>query len=141
MNAALQIGTGVEQDEPLVDRATCLEVWRQVFVTPPPKRLSVGFMRKAILHEQQCLAHGRVPKQVLKRLRSIANGKVPDTCMASSLKPGAHLMREWNGRTYQVEVIREGFVMDGQTYKSLSAVAKHITAAHWSGPRFFGLAQ
>jgi hypothetical protein len=50
-------------------------------------------------------------------------------------------MREWNGRTYQVEVIRDGFVMDGRTYKSLSAIAKRITGAHWSGPRFFGLTQ
>ncbi|WP_245814005.1 DUF2924 domain-containing protein [Boseongicola aestuarii] len=29
--------------------------------------------------------------------------------------------------------------MDGQTFSSLSAVAKRITGAEWSGPRFFGL--
>ncbi len=141
MNAALQIGTISEPKEPLTDRAACLEAWRLVFGAPPPKRLSVGFLRKAILFEQQCQAHGRVSKLTLRRLHAIANGKVPDACSTSSLKPGAHLMREWNGRTYQVEVIEEGFVMDGQTYKSLSAIAKRITGAHWSGPRFFGLAQ
>ena len=31
------------------------------------------------------------------------------------------------------------FVMDGEAYKSLSAIARHITGAAWSGPRFFGL--
>jgi hypothetical protein len=49
-------------------------------------------------------------------------------------------MREWNGRTYQVEATKEGYVLDGTTYRSLSAIAKKITGAHWSGPRFFGLA-
>ncbi|MBC4018850.1 DUF2924 domain-containing protein [Siccirubricoccus deserti] len=27
----------------------------------------------------------------------------------------------------------------GQRFASLSEVARHITGAHWSGPRFFGL--
>ena len=55
------------------------------------------------------------------------------------LAPGAQLVREWNGRTYRVEVVAEGFRMDGRVYASLSAVAKRITGATWSGPRFFGL--
>ncbi|WP_343081659.1 DUF2924 domain-containing protein [Ostreiculturibacter nitratireducens] len=29
--------------------------------------------------------------------------------------------------------------MDGRTWPSLSAIAKHITGTIWSGPRFFGL--
>lgn len=55
------------------------------------------------------------------------------------LKPGARLVREWNGRMNVVEVTASGFVHEGKTYRSLSAVAKRITGAHWSGPRFFGL--
>jgi len=54
-------------------------------------------------------------------------------------KTGSRLMREWNGRMHIVEVIDNGFVLDGKTYRSLSAVARRITGAHWSGPRFFGL--
>ena len=56
-----------------------------------------------------------------------------------TLSPGTRLMREWNGRTYVVDVVEGGFVLDGRTYTSLSAVAIHITGTHWSGPRFFGL--
>jgi len=48
-------------------------------------------------------------------------------------------MREWNGQMHIVEVVDDGFVLDGKTYGSLSAVARRITGAHWSGPRFFGL--
>ncbi|MEO1312992.1 MAG: DUF2924 domain-containing protein, partial [Pseudomonadota bacterium] len=39
----------------------------------------------------------------------------------------------------RVDVTTYGFEMDVQNYTSLSAVAKRITGADWSGPRFFGL--
>ncbi|MFZ1813637.1 MAG: DUF2924 domain-containing protein [Rhizobiaceae bacterium] len=52
---------------------------------------------------------------------------------------GTRLVREWNGRMHVVEVTDEGFVWDGKSYRSLSAIARRITGAHWSGPRFFGL--
>ena len=91
--------------------------WRTTFDALPPKHLSAPFMIKAI-----------------------ARGGVAKTKSAAFIKPGTHLMREWNGRTYQVEATKEGYVLDGTTYRSLSAIAKKITGAHWSGPRFFGLA-
>ena len=52
---------------------------------------------------------------------------------------GTRLMREWNGRMHVVDVTDQGILFDGKVYGSLSAVAKRITGAHWSGPRFFGL--
>ncbi len=55
------------------------------------------------------------------------------------LPPGTRLMREWNGRTYAVDVVTDGFVFDGKTYRSLTAIAKLLTGVQWSGPRFFGL--
>jgi hypothetical protein len=56
-----------------------------------------------------------------------------------SIKPGTRLVREWNGRTHHVEVLDKGFRWNDRTYRSLSSIAKAITGAHWSGPRFFGL--
>ncbi|GLK76460.1 hypothetical protein GCM10008171_17140 [Methylopila jiangsuensis] len=38
-------------------------------------------------------------------------------------------------------VLAEGFEYDGKTYASLTPIARTITGAHWSGPRFFGLVQ
>jgi hypothetical protein len=114
--------------------------WRETFAAPPPKHLSAPFMIKAIGFEMQCNALGGVPKSMIRHLNAIASGPKSRAPAVTSIKPGTHLMREWNGRTYQVEVTTEGFVMDGTTYRSLSAIAKRITGAHWSGPRFFGLA-
>ena len=46
---------------------------------------------------------------------------------------------EWRGRTYTVTVTEDGFEYAGANYPSLTKIAKKITGAHWSGPRFFGL--
>lgn len=61
--------------------------------------------------------------------------------VGTRLRPGAKLVREWQGRTWTVEVIEGGFLMGGERYASLSALARKITGARWSGPRFFGLAE
>ena len=52
---------------------------------------------------------------------------------------GGRLLREWNGVTHIVEVEEGGYRWNGETYRSLSAVARAITGTRWSGPRFFGL--
>jgi hypothetical protein len=49
------------------------------------------------------------------------------------------LVREWHGRTHVVVVTETGFDYAGSSYQSLTEIAKLITGAHWSGPRFFGL--
>ena len=118
-----------------LDRPDCLERWRSVFGRPPPKHLSVQFMRRVLIWETQNRALGGVSAKTTRRLQQIASGKA----VPPSAKPGSHLVREWNGRTYQVEVVDGGYVMDGKTWRSLSAIARHITGAHWSGPRFFGV--
>ena len=74
-------------------------------------------------------------------LAAMANGMPGNgaAAPAGSVSAGTHLVREWNGRTYQVEVIDNGYRFDGKTYPSLTTIAKRITGTHWSGPRFFGL--
>jgi hypothetical protein len=56
-----------------------------------------------------------------------------------SAKPGTQLICEWNGRRYSVEVKDDGYMLGEERFKSLSAIALHITGTNWSGPRFFGL--
>jgi len=63
----------------------------------------------------------------------------PGPRLRRQLAPGARLVREWNGRTHVVDVIEGGFVFQAKVHKSLTAIARQITGAHWSGPRFFGL--
>lgn len=53
--------------------------------------------------------------------------------------PGTRLIRDWNGKRHVIDVIETGFVFEAKVYSSLTAIARQITGAHWSGPRFFGL--
>ncbi|MEO5937534.1 MAG: DUF2924 domain-containing protein, partial [Sphingomonas sp.] len=55
------------------------------------------------------------------------------------LKPGTRLLREWNGKLHTVQVTDTGLLFEDLRYASLSHIAREITGAHWSGPRFFGL--
>lgn len=57
----------------------------------------------------------------------------------SKPQPGTRLIREWNGKANVVDVMDGTFLYEGLEYASLSAIARKITGAHWSGPRFFGL--
>jgi len=115
------------------DRADCLELWRASFGKTPPKYLSAQFMKRVLIWNLQNERLGGVSSKTERRLSQIASGKKP----RAKAKPGSYLVREWNGRTYQVEVTRDGYLLDGKTWRSLSAIARHITGAHWSGPRFF----
>lgn len=56
-----------------------------------------------------------------------------------ALSVGTHLVREWNGKTISVEVREDGYLYADQLYGSLSEIARAVTGAHWSGPRFFGV--
>ena len=125
--------------DPNPERPATLKQWEAVFGSPPPPYLSVPFMQKALVYEAQTKALGGVPAATRRTLKRIAEGEPEATARSTTLRPGAHLVREWNGRTYQVHVVDGGFEMDGKAWKSLSAIAKHITGVTWSGPRFFGL--
>jgi hypothetical protein len=35
--------------------------------------------------------------------------------------------------------VNDGFLWNGSTYRSLSAIARAITGTKWNGPRFFGM--
>ncbi|MEM6852802.1 MAG: DUF2924 domain-containing protein [Planctomycetota bacterium] len=74
-----------------------------------------------------------------------AQGKTKRRRSSPRLKPqlqaGAKLHRTWRGHAYEVEVVEPGkrFGFRGRTYTSLTQIAREITGARWSGPRFFGL--
>jgi len=128
----------------LAPRSELLDHWEVFFGIAAPKNLSTKLLRRAVIYELQVAEFGGLPHSISKQLKShIKDGlngiKTPFKPAPIQLKTGAKLLREWNGRSYEVEVTENGFIWNDKTYKSLSAIAKDITGAHWSGPRFFGL--
>ncbi len=52
---------------------------------------------------------------------------------------GEKLVRSYKGREIEVLVTADGFEYDGETFKSISAVARRIVGYQISGPVFFKL--
>jgi Protein of unknown function (DUF2924) len=116
--------------------------WRRLYHRDPP-RISRDLLILGIAYRRQEIKHGGLGKATLRKLRTLAKtlratGRVGPT-PSLSLKPGARLLREWRGRTHTVTVTEDGFEYAGANYPSLTKIAREITGAHWSGPRFFAL--
>jgi hypothetical protein len=108
----------------------------------PPKTLSRDLLLRGITYKIQERAFGGIPKSVLRKLSDAASEApwgVTRKAAPALVKSGTRLVREWNGQTHTVLVHGNGVEWRGKHYKSLSVVAREITGAHWSGPRFFGL--
>jgi hypothetical protein len=116
--------------------------WRRLNHSEPPK-ISRDLLVLALSYRLQEIAHGGLGKATRRKLQTIAKalrttGRVGPT-PSLSLKPGARLVREWRGRRHTITITEDGFEYAGTSYLSLTKIAKKITGAHWSGPRFFGL--
>lgn len=138
MTVVAEPGRGPEGSAAL-DRSACHAQWHAMYGRPPPKHLSTRFMQRALAWEAQAKASGGLSAEAKRTLQSVARGRQVKQVGPGKASTGTHLVREWNGRTYQVEVLEQGFRMDGRAYRSLTAIAKRITGTNWSGPRFFGL--
>jgi hypothetical protein len=123
-------------------RADLAQRWRALYRGDPPKGVGRRFLIGAIAHELQVRESGRSVQRLRRRLcRLAAESDQPHRTAAPTLRPGARLLREWNGVTHAVDVGDDAYLWNGSRYRSLSAIARAITGTRWSGPRFFGLNQ
>ena len=123
-----------------MDSAQLKARWNEMGEGSAP-RVPTPVLRSMLAQRLQERRLGSLPALVLRELQSVAK-EGPDATprpVRAELTPGARLVREWNGRTISVDVLEEGFAFDDRTWRSLSEIARHVTGAHWSGPRFFGL--
>ena len=128
---------------PELDIGELRELRCRLYNTPASPHLSRGLLVRAIGYRMQEVASGGPRQELQRRLRQIAR-ELQQTGQVRirprlQLKPGTRLMREWQGRSYEVRVLDDGFAWQGTHYRSLSAIAREITGTAWSGPLFFGL--
>ncbi len=128
---------------PGLDTAALRGEWERFHRRPPPHDLTRDLLLRGIAHRLQELAFGGLPPAAVKRLETSG---APTTragrmrrAEAGRLKPGTSSVRGWRGQTHTIVIQENGFAYRGRLYRSLSLVAREITGAHWSGPRFFGL--
>ena len=119
-------------------------MWRSLFDqdTPTNNRL---YLESRLAYRIQELAYGGLPAATVKRLHQLGEqldgGKQRIRSRRANERPpaGTRLLRDWQGKTFEVLVQNDHFEFNGVPYKSLSAVAKAITGTQWNGWAFFGL--
>jgi len=125
----------------------------------PTRTRNVPYLRKRLGYRVQELAYGGLPASALAKIAELGDG-VPERwrmrqaeragLIESPPQPmeprdprippvGTVLRRVHNGITHEVIVCAEGFEHAGMRFKTLSAVAKHITGTPWNGFLFFAL--
>lgn len=124
-----------------MDLASLQERWAELNDIPAPPALTLPLLCRFVAQQLQERRHGELPALVVNELERVAStgGGTVATLPRPTLTPGTRLFREWQGRTIAVEVTEGGFVWEGKTWRSLSEIARSVTGAQWSGPRFFGL--
>jgi hypothetical protein len=127
-----------------LDHAALKERWRTLQGSDPPRRLSRQLLLRALAHAMQEKTIGGLSPTVRQRLRRLgeelqATGRIGSIGTQPVFKPGTRLIREWRGRTHEVIALEKGFRWNGETHRSLSAIARAITGTKWNGHVFFGL--
>ena len=123
--------------------------WRAHLGGEAPAHFPRCLLMKVLAYRLQSDAFGDLDKSIRRILRSGKEDGVgapfdrraPQTREGLGLKAGALLVREWNGKLERVMILEEGFAWNGQTFGSLSQIAKAMTGTNWNGHRFFGLRQ
>ena len=128
---------------PELDLSELRQQWRALYKADASPHLSRELLLRAVAHRMQELALGGLrpqsQRQLLRIAREFNETGAANTQPRAELRPGTRLVREWQGRTYDVLVLDGGFSWQGTLYRSLSALARTITGTAWSGPLFFGL--
>ena len=124
-----------------LDRPALKVRYQDVLGSDAPTRMSPEIMTQAIAYRLQENAFGGLSPRARAALLDRRNGERTARPKATRrIKPGTRFIREWQGRTITVVADESGgFVFDGKTWRSLSAIARTVTGTRWSGPAFFGL--
>jgi hypothetical protein len=121
------------------------QAWTAAWGVPPPKGGRRRLLMLGIAWKWQAEIYGGLSRSVERRLalleadfrRSDAPGATGHR--TSEVRPGSRLIRVWKAEQHEVEVTETGYLWRGQSWTSLSSVAREITGTRRNGPAFFGL--
>ena len=137
-----------------LDHEDLCNLWRTLYGKEPPA-YSRPFLMSRRAYRIQEIAYGGLSDATKQKMHDVlkSNGfnevgsnRHGRQSAKQALKNdmpvvGTRLVRDWNGRRYEVIAVPDGFEYDGRLYRSLSAIAKAITSTHWNGKLFFGCAK
>ena len=125
--------------------------WRNHLGGTPHAHLPRWLLLRVLAYRIQTAALGGLDKETLRVIRPPRGhtldspdcrpfeARIPAARDGATLRAGALVAREWNGKLERVMVLEKGFAWNGRSYGSLSQIAKAMTGTSWNGHRFFGL--
>ena len=123
------------------------KAWAAAWGSPPPKGMRRRLLMLGIAWQWQAELHGGISRSAERRLalleadhrQSAAATPNRHPLSQAGLRPGSRLIRVWKAERHEVEVTEAGYLWRGESWASLSAVAREITGTRRNGPAFFGL--
>lgn len=113
------------------------------------------FLWRKIAHRLQELKHGGLSERANNHIQTLIQQFDPinnkalrlDDNKSSQIKkrdmrlpiPGTLITKKYKGNTFEIKGLEKGFKHKGKIFRSLTAIAKEITGAHWNGFLFFNL--
>jgi hypothetical protein len=126
--------------------AGLMRQWRELFGTEPPP-FNRPYLQSRLAHRIQELAYGGLKPETRARLEALGEQLDGGNVVLRRIRadsrplPETRLVREYAGVQHVVTVRADDFEFEGRPYRSLSAIARHITGTRWNGWTFFGLRQ
>ena len=131
------------EELPTLNRVQLTALWAQKFGKEPPQTLRKGLLVQILAYRVQEREFGGLSHGSRRRLREIAaslgSERVVPKRDDSAPQTGAKLIRIWHGESHEVRFTDDGYEYRGNSYGSLSSIAREITGTRWSGPLFFGV--
>lgn len=119
-------------------RQSSIAQWRGIFASDPPLRIGAALLTAILAQAQRESKIASTMRTLEKQLATATAPTSLSTQSKTKLRTGDRIVRGWGGTNHEVTILPKGFSYRGETYKSLSEIARLITGARWSGPRFFG---
>jgi len=117
--------------------------WKKLYRSEAPRFFRRELLIRACAYQIQVKAYGglapKTPRKLLKIAAEAEQGTFTTAGAPRRLRPGTRLVRAYDGVTHTVDVLADGFVWNGQKFRSLSGIATAITGTRWNGNAFFGL--
>ena len=117
------------------------QCWVEVEASASPS-LPPSLLRRLLAYRLQEPKLGGLPVAVVRELERTGRGEEGASPRQAhsdySRRPAGPRVKRPD---HQCRGARDGFWWKDQSWRSLSEIARTVTGAHWSGPRFFGLTQ
>ena len=113
------------------------------------------YMWRRLAYRMQELEYGELPAKAKAKLNALMDtydpvnnvALKPQVAVSGYLPkrdrrlplPGTIITKDYKRTKIQVKALDKAFEYSGKIYKSLTAIAKEITGAHWNGFLFFNL--